>query len=261
MLKPLFGNQSFKLWFPLLVIILLAWRMWPEPSGSVEVVLIEPGSAQSEIKTGKPPKGYWVSDSDLSFADGLGDWKKEKQEVWVSPPKVYMTQADGSRKLLKLNTPEECLWVNSFFESAGEPPQWQVFQQEVTALRADMFTHKGDVCASVKGGPMKNGKYPLNQCHYSWYCDGEPVKVIPGDLVSRSVAAELAANAKVVYHNYKAGLIDHNYTHYCTLAVEKKTSWVKTMKQSTRLVGGKHAFFEEDMVLKNKAWEKKLAMR
>jgi len=72
-----------------------------------------------------------------------------------------------------------CLAQNMYFESGGESTAGQLAVGLVTLNRVKMWQYPNSVCDVVQQGPTyinwKGSVLPkLNQCQFSWYCDGKP---------------------------------------------------------------------------------------
>ena len=62
----------------------------------------------------------------------------------------------------------ECLALNIYHEARGEPRYGKFAVGHVVINRAKDPRFPNDICAVVKQG----GEAPLNNCQFSWWCDG-----------------------------------------------------------------------------------------
>lgn len=195
------------------------------------------------------------------------DWNKEPELIGEIPkPEVLAlnTETAKSEKLQKytykvydsrlqetidMGNVVNALRANLYFEAGNQIAKFghdvareqMIWITWVTIKRSYMFHNKSiqDAVLKVK---YKNGEIEKYSAHYSWMADGEKIKKIEKDAASQD-AYWLADE---VVHGVLSGLIPDptsGHDHYCTLAVEKKTRWVKDMKKESRKIIGDHVFF------------------
>jgi spore germination cell wall hydrolase CwlJ-like protein len=173
---------------------------------------------------------------------------------------IYTVNVYNERlgKYVNLNSDLGALSANVYFESANQPTAGQVAVAWVTLNRLKYFSNTS-IQGAVKNTKIDSYGQPVkDKCHFSWYCDGQLIKVIKSDDVSQNAFSKAVAIAdKVINNNVKDPT--NGATHYCTLAVEKTTWWVPYMKKETRKVIGDHVFYVHDQKKFDDLWKKKLA--
>lgn len=65
-----------------------------------------------------------------------------------------------------------CLAQNVYFEARNQSLRGQAAVAMVVLNRVEDDFWPNDVCSVVKQGSYSSGKVELNQCQFSWYCDG-----------------------------------------------------------------------------------------
>jgi spore germination cell wall hydrolase CwlJ-like protein len=179
--------------------------------------------------------------------------QKESQLAFKDEPIVIDLGSAGQR--VNMETEIGCLTANIFFEAANQSETGMTAVAYATTNRANQFGNK-TVCQAVKKTNYNpDGTIITNKCHFSWVCDGNLVKFVPDDQKSQEAWSKAYRIAKNVLENQAKNPIG-NRNHYCTLAVEHKTSWVPSMKKSSRVVIGDHVFYEEDKKKVNEKWTK-----
>lgn len=142
------------------------------------------------------------------------------------------------------------LRTNLYFEAADQIAKYgyDVAYEEMvwitwaTIKRSYMFHNQDIPDAILRVKYDKSGNIIKDSAHYSWMADGQKVKVITKDAASQN-AYWLADE---VVNGVLSGSIPdptNGHDHYCTLAVERHTRWVKDMKKGSRKVIGDHVFF------------------
>ena len=73
----------------------------------------------------------------------------------------------------------ECMAKAIYFESRNEPLVGQLAVGLVVKNRAESNLFPKDICSVVYEGPHDSKGKPIkNRCQFSWYCDGQPEKII-----------------------------------------------------------------------------------
>lgn len=147
------------------------------------------------------------------------------------------------------------LVANVYFESTNQNFQSKLIQVESVISRKELLYSTLPIYKVVTHNKPSTDKWQLlNNCHYSWYCDGSAVKRIGSDPKSQNAWLEAQYAVKYNLAAYKAGKLKHRYTHYLTTKVEKTTWWVKYMKPETRKVYQDHAFYMHDQKAFDARW-------
>jgi hypothetical protein len=216
--------------------------------GTVEVQLVTPANNAEVLTINKPQIS--IDGNDPDFIDSTN-----KDNRYINIPTVY---SKIDKKYLKLEDDQTCLAVNIFFEAANQLNSGQITQAETTVSRVGMFGDN-NICQVVKHAYTSPDKKQLvlNKCHFSWYCEGIDNRVIGSD--TKSMVAWNNANiiANETIKKYKAGKLKHKFDHYCTLKVERQTSWIPYMDKKTRTVIGDHVFYKADMKKVDDNWKNK----
>jgi spore germination cell wall hydrolase CwlJ-like protein len=131
----------------------------------------------------------------------------------------------------------ECLTQNIYFESRGESILGQLAVGLVTLNRVKDSRWPNTVCGVIKQANRDNNGNPLlNQCQFSWYCDGY------SDVVPNTPASELARDISFLL--LTQDIIDFtkgsNYFH----ANYVKPSWRHNMEKTIAI--GNHIFYRRD---------------
>jgi hypothetical protein len=141
--------------------------------------------------------------------------------------------------VLKHDNDLTCLANNIYFESRNQPIQGQIAVGYATIHRVGKFRN-ANVCDAVMNAKFHDTGEPItHKCHFSWMCDGKPIKVVDDmeSYLNAKIIAKWVMERKV---NDPTGGADH----YLTKAVEHKTDWVKDMKPKSRRVIGDHVFYQ-----------------
>lgn len=179
---------------------------------------------------------------------------KSEQDV------IYTVNVYNERlgKYVNLNTDLGALASNIYFESSNQPYAGQVAVAWVTMNRIKHFSNTS-IQGTVKNSKLDDYGLPIkDKCHFSWYCDGDLLKVVKDEDPSQ-IAFENAVKIAESVMNSKIKDPTGGATHYCTLAVESKTWWVPFMKPETRKVIGDHVFYVHDQKKFDDHWKKRLA--
>jgi spore germination cell wall hydrolase CwlJ-like protein len=178
----------------------------------------------------------------ISYEQNVEDFKEIKK-VFLKP----------SMEEIKLNNDLNCLAVNVFFESGNQADLGKTAVAYVTLKRKELFK-LNNVCETVtKSSYDSFGFIKVNMCHFSWYCDNDLFKEIPGDVKS----FDSFNQGKIIAEKVLSGKLKdptNGADHYCTLDVEKKwlkerkgnAWWIDYMIPSSRKVIGKHVFYKHD---------------
>jgi len=86
----------------------------------------------------------------------------------------------SAQETLKVNYKHMvCMAKAIYFESRNEPLVGQLAVGLVVKNRSTSNIFPKDICSVVYEGPQDNkGKPILNRCQFSWYCDGQPEKIL-----------------------------------------------------------------------------------
>lgn len=124
----------------------------------------------------------------------------------------------------------ECLALNIYFESRGEPRMGQVAVAQVVMNRVDDGRFPGGVCAVVQQAGSKNGV-----CQFSWWCDRH------GDIPRHKGDWELAQ--KIARAVYRGGMSDPTHGALWYHTVDVKPIWRIRLKRGPRI--GQHIFYHD----------------
>jgi hypothetical protein len=176
----------------------------------------------------------------------------KKESVSSEPlfPRTHKVYDLRKQEPVYMGDKVNALRANLYFESANQirlhghdvAYEQMVWITWVTIKRSYMFHNKSIPDAVLRVKYDKDGKIIKNTAHYSWMADGQDVKIIEKDLMSQ----EAYWMADEIVHGVLSGKIPdptNGHDHYCTLAVEKTTKWVKDMKKESRIVIGDHVFY------------------
>ena len=140
------------------------------------------------------------------------------------------SQADFGKQL-------DCLTQNIYFEARGESIIGQLAVGLVTLNRVADVRWPNTVCSVTKQANRDNNGNPLlNQCQFSWYCDGQ------SDIVPDNPAAQLARDISFLL--LTQDIVDFtkgsNYFH----ATYVNPTWTNNMENT--IVVGNHIFYRRD---------------
>ena len=263
---PVFDQMQTSLYIILVISAISGYKMMKSEIGgwsylnlllvvtltSVVYLMTDTGHKVSEPTT--VPSEPFEGDSDDSFPDGLSEDTKG-----VAVPKVVVRTPQRDVTVNMLDE-QVCLNVNAYFEARDQSVEGIKTQMEATLNRVGKFGNKTVCDAVTNANRLANGNLVKNKCHFSWYCDGKPNKLIgltKQDFEKWQLIKKLGKEVTIKHAKGKTS----SYDHYCTLKVEKKTSWVKFMKHETRTVVGDHVFWEHDPVKFEANWKKVTATR
>jgi spore germination cell wall hydrolase CwlJ-like protein len=131
----------------------------------------------------------------------------------------------------------DCLTQNIYFEARGESVIGQLAVGLVTLNRVKDRRWPNTICAVTKqANKDAKGNVILNQCQFSWYCDGNP------DTVPNSPAAQLARDIAflLLTQDIKDFTKGSNYFH----ATYVKPAWRHHMEMTIAV--GDHIFYRRD---------------
>jgi len=143
---------------------------------------------------------------------------------------VEPSQADFGKQL-------DCLTQNIYFEARGESPLGQLAVGLVTLNRVKDDRWPDTICEVVKqANKDSSGNIILNECQFSWYCDGN------SDVVPDNEAASLARDIAflLMTQDIKDFTKGSNYFH----ATYVKPAWRKQVEMTIEI--GYHIFYRRD---------------
>jgi len=121
----------------------------------------------------------------LSFCLLMGLFLYPKQETVEPDPVVVPIEIELvgppeplQEKLLYSERDIECLALNSYYEARSESVAGQVAVAQVVMNRVKSTQYPNTICEVIQHGKTrinwKGNVVPvLNQCHFSWWCDGK----------------------------------------------------------------------------------------
>ena len=145
--------------------------------------------------------------------------------VYVQP-----SRADFGKQL-------DCLTQNIYFESQGETIIGQLAVGLVTLNRVKDSRWPNTICGVIRqANKDAQGNIILNECQFSWYCDGKD------DYVPNNEASALARDIAflLMTQDIKDFTKGSNYFH----ATYVKPSWSKQVEMTIAV--GNHIFYRRD---------------
>lgn len=128
-----------------------------------------------------------------------------------------------------------CLALNIYFEARGSNLADKVAVADVVINRKKDRRYPDTVCGVIQQAKLDSNGHPrLNQCQFSWYCDGK--SDTPTD-TDRWEEAKLLAYQILVNNKYRG--ITEGATHYHATYVTPK--WASSFQQVGRI--GEHIFY------------------
>lgn len=135
----------------------------------------------------------------------------------------------------------ECLAMNIYHEARGESEKGQVAVALVTKNRVDDPRFPNTYCGVVKQGKITSWKQAtrINECQFSWYCDGKPDSV--KDMIS------WGESVRIAYEVMYADIVDFTKgaTHYHADYV--RPYWRKDRQLTRVKVVGTHIFYRWEL--------------
>lgn len=129
-----------------------------------------------------------------------------------------------------------CMAVAIYFEARAEPIVGQFAVANVIMNRVWDKRYPDEICEVVKQGKLYSkptGKVVINQCQFSFYCDGKSDS--PEDMEAFQVAIEISRNIQAgVWYDPTEGA-----THYHS--IEITPVWAKTKTRVVRIEN--HVFY------------------
>ena len=98
-------------------------------------------------------------------------------------------------------------------------------------------SYPSTVCAVIRQGRLSDGKVQLNECQFTFYCDGKPER--PTDKAAWKAAKALAA-AAITNNPMIDGL--EKATHYHSTSVQPQ--WAKRFQSCKKI--GAHVFYKKE---------------
>lgn len=128
-----------------------------------------------------------------------------------------------------------CLALNIYFEARGSNLADKVAVADVVINRKKDRRYPDTVCGVVQQAKLDTNGHPrLNQCQFSWYCDGRADTPTDQD---RWEEAKLLAYQILIHNKYRG--ITEGSTHYHATYVSPK--WAASYQQVGRI--GEHIFY------------------
>jgi hypothetical protein len=162
--------------------------------------------------------------AESTHEDGsLQQLKTDRQNFW------HLLFVDVAHQKMSLSNELQCLALNIYFEARSESIEGQHAVGHVVMNRVADSSFPDTICDVVKQG----GEAKLNQCQFSWWCDGRPDTPVNQQAWSKSMlrALEIAS-----------GVVDdptHGALWYHADYVNPK--WSKAMTMVTKI--GQHLFY------------------
>lgn len=126
-----------------------------------------------------------------------------------------------------------CLALNVYWETRGQAYVEQLAVSHVVMNRVADTRYPNTICEVVKQGKTRDGKIVLNQCQFSWYCDGKPDEPVQNKAWHTAVYV-----AEQVYHRTIPDITE-GATHYH--AVYVTPAWAAKKIRITQI--GLHWFY------------------
>lgn len=98
---------------------------------------------------------------------------------------------------MSITTAVMCIALNVYHEARGEPLAGKVAVTQVVLNRVKSPLFPNTPCEVVKQGHYDGNIPIINQCQFSWWCDGK--SDTPKDIIEFDKAISLAQN---IYNNY-----------------------------------------------------------
>lgn len=134
-----------------------------------------------------------------------------------------------------LLTTTECLATNIYFEARNQPEMGQIAVTHVVLNRARDPRFPDTPCAVIKQGRMSDGMVYINQCQFSWYCDGKPKRVKKEVWEQNLKIAERALNLYIRGVDYSKGSTFYHATYV-------NPNWARYKKHMAKI--GDHHFYK-----------------
>jgi N-acetylmuramoyl-L-alanine amidase len=130
----------------------------------------------------------------------------------------------------------QCLAMNIYHEARNQQIIGQIAVSNVVLNRVKDERYPNTICDVVRDAKLKSNGYPkINQCQFSWYCDGKPDT--PLDIMRWEDSKSLA---RLILNNKKLFDVTNGATHYHATYVDPY--WNKSMKETVRI--GQHIFYK-----------------
>lgn len=137
-----------------------------------------------------------------------------------------------------IENPYHCTALNIYWEARNQSFVGQLAVAHVVNNRINSPHFPNDVCSVVTQGSRSSGEVKLNQCQFSWYCDGSDD--YPEDFRSYAKAFEFA----LFFLGEKTTDITEGATHYHSKKVSP--DWASTLEKIAGI--DQHIFYREGVV-------------
>jgi N-acetylmuramoyl-L-alanine amidase len=130
-----------------------------------------------------------------------------------------------------------CLVLNSYYEARNQDEEAIMGVVMVTLNRLKDRRYPNNVCDVIKQSKTDyRGRIILNQCQFSWYCDGKSDN--PKDSVAYMRVQDITERALLLWNSNKD--ITHGATHYHANYVDP--DWSYSLNKVTSI--GDHVFYK-----------------
>lgn len=156
-------------------------------------------------------------------------------KVWAPPPTPRAQAGLAARTLAaqpvrhrQVAAPErECLALNVYWESRGQPDRGQQAVAHVTLNRVGSASFPATICGVVHQGGRDG------PCQFGWYCDGRPDQpTSPAGWAEALAAADRAL----------AGAPDPTHGALYFHGLQERPQWAKA-RYGRKIIIGNHVFF------------------
>tara|TARA_S200000501_G_scaffold199528_1_gene187771 strand:+ start:1588 stop:2184 length:597 start_codon:yes stop_codon:yes gene_type:complete len=137
-----------------------------------------------------------------------------------------------------MENPYHCTASNIYWEARNQSFVGQLAVAHVVNNRISSPHFPNDVCAVIKQGSRSSGEVKLNQCQFSWYCDGNDD--YPEDFRSYAKAFEFA----LFFLGNESTDVTEGATHYHSTKVNP--DWASTLEKVVEI--DQHIFYREGVV-------------
>lgn len=153
----------------------------------------------------------------------------------VAVPVLAQAQHAAQQDLLQKHEESHCLAQNIYFEARGSNFADKVAVADVVLNRVRDHRYPETVCDVVRQGKQdSDGNMILNQCQFSWYCDGKSDRATDEDAWEEAML--IAWN--IIEHDRYRGLSE-GATHYHATYVNPR--WASDLQLVGRI--GAHIFY------------------
>jgi len=129
---------------------------------------------------------------------------------------------------------QTCMAQAMYFEARSQGVLGMLAVGVVIRNRVDHPAYPATVCKVIKQGRLSDGQLRLNQCQFSYFCDGKPE--IPTDQEAWTTARSLA---RIVLDSRLTLQGLENATHYHATTVQP--TWARRFRPCKQI--GEHIFY------------------